>query len=333
MTATCVDTLADVEGLHLLSPEIITSLYTLDMAYASQVEAFTELASGNAWQPDKIGGGHAGDDSTVFCYAARLNRDTGPISKFGSVNPGNTEQGLPSIHAMVVLLHPDTGIPVAILDGTAITARRTAAASAVAATNLAGQAAQIAVLGSGQQGVAHVHSLHRRFPSASFTLWSPDTEQVGQAVEGLRARGITIASTATVSDTLHGADIVVTATQAVEPLFDAEVLAPDALVISIGSFESHRCEIGADTLQRSTTVVVDHAPTARAHCGPLVDLQRRNIDTAVTELGHVIIGAAPPPAPGLTTYLSVGLGVQDAAAAWSIYRRARELGLGTTVQW
>lgn len=332
MTAPCSPAPTDA-GLQLLNPEIISGIFTPQMAYDSQLEAFTELAHGNAWQPDKIGGGHPGDDSTVFCYASRLNRTTGPISKFGSVNPANPAHGLPSIHAVVVLLHPETGVPVAILDGTAITVRRTAAASAVAAVHLAHNAERIAIVGAGQQGAAHVDSLYRCFPTASFTVWSPEANQVRDLIERAAAKGISVSMSVTVADAIRDAGIVVTATQATQPLFESRSLGTQTLVISIGSFEAHRCEVGAELLHASTTIAVDHAPTAQAHCGPLIELRRRGHAPHLAELGRVICGFEPKPEPGLTTYLSVGLGVQDAAAAWSIYRHARRLDVGAAVPW
>ncbi|MCZ9338933.1 ornithine cyclodeaminase family protein, partial [Streptomyces sp. TRM76130] len=79
------------------------------------------LAREEAWQPEKILGGHADDPDTVFCYASRLDRASGPVSKFGSVNPGNAGTGRPTIHAVVAVLDPDTGAPLALMGGTTLT--------------------------------------------------------------------------------------------------------------------------------------------------------------------------------------------------------------------
>lgn len=320
-------------GLQLLGPRVVAEVFDLELAYASQVEAFTKLAEGRAWQPDKIGGGHADDQSTVFCYAARLDRESGPISKFGSVNPANLGTGLPTIHAAVVLLHPDTGVPVAVLDGTAITARRTAAASAVAVSALGRTGEHIAVLGAGQQGVAHIRALHAAFPHGKFHVWCPDVAQRNGVTDALADEGLPVAVAASARAAISGADIVIAATSATSPLFDANDLPASALVVSVGCFEEHRCEIGPDTLLRSRTVVVDHAPTALAHCGPVVETARQGRNLGVVELGAILTGQVRVPTSGLTSYLSVGLGVQDAAAAWAIYRRAADLGLGITVDW
>lgn len=76
--------------MRFLDEHDVRAVFDLDTAIASQRAAFVALARGEAWQPEKILGGHPDDPDTVFCYAARLDRTTGPVCKFGSVNPGNT---------------------------------------------------------------------------------------------------------------------------------------------------------------------------------------------------------------------------------------------------
>lgn len=339
--STAVESPPDVgtpHTLHLLGPEVVDSLFDLDLAYTTQHEAFVKLARGDSWQPDKIGGGHAADESTLFCYASRLDRRTGPVSKFGSVNPTNSAVGKPTIHATVTLLHPTTGIPVAILDGTAITARRTAAASALAARALALPGADtVAVLGAGQQALSHIRALHAVLDAATFRIWAPRAAQIDEAVLTLTGEGISVVTAETIRSALDNANIVVTATRSTEPLFEAQDLTPGSLVISVGSFEEHRREIGLDTLRRSSDIVVDHAPTAEAHSGPIVNMRSHGDLTALVELGSVLTDSArvrsSPNHSGIVTYLSVGLGVQDAAAAWAIYEKAQTLGLCTEVPW
>ncbi|RYF41178.1 MAG: ornithine cyclodeaminase family protein, partial [Comamonadaceae bacterium] len=251
--------------------------------------------------------------------------------------PTNPALGLPTIHATVTLLHPTTGVPVAILDGTAITAKRTAAASALAAKTLALPGVRtIAVLGAGQQALSHIRALHAAIDSISFQLWAPRHQQQHAAALTLTAEGITVDAVPSIRHALNEAMVVVTATRATEPLFDAEDLRPGAVVISVGSFEDHRCEIGLDTLQSSSDIVVDHTATAEAHAGPIVHMRAHGDTRELTDLGAVLTGTATvreSTPKGIVTYLSVGLGVQDAAAAWAIYDKAHALGLYTEVPW
>ena len=99
------------------------------------------------------------DDSVVFAYVSRLSRDTGAVAKFGSVNPGNAALGLPTVHAVITALDPVTGELVAVMDGTAVTTLRTAAAGAVAFDALStADSAELALIGSGTQALAHARA-------------------------------------------------------------------------------------------------------------------------------------------------------------------------------
>ncbi|HKT02618.1 MAG TPA: hypothetical protein VJT31_24070, partial [Rugosimonospora sp.] len=100
----------------------------LDAAYRSQVEAFRCLGTGEADLPDRLILDGTGGDAVSFCYAARLRPGTGAVCKFGAVAGGNAARGLPSVHAVVLALHPTTGEPVALVDGEALTDLRTSAA-------------------------------------------------------------------------------------------------------------------------------------------------------------------------------------------------------------
>src|SRR5689334_5922766 len=120
-----------------LSADDVDSLLDLDAAMAAQRAAFVGLAGGKVDLPAKIMHASRFDDSVAFGYLARVSAGTGAVAKIGSVNPGNAAEGLPTVSALVVALDPATGRPVAVLDGTAVTTIRTAAASAVAVGALA----------------------------------------------------------------------------------------------------------------------------------------------------------------------------------------------------
>ncbi|WP_416979823.1 ornithine cyclodeaminase family protein [Streptomyces sp. T028] len=316
--------------MRFLDGHDVRTLFDIDTATASQRAAFLALARGEAWQPEKIIGGHADDPDTVFCYAARLDRTSGPVCKFGSVNPGNAGRRLPTINAVVTVLDPHTGVPLAFMDGTALTTLRTAAASAVAVGALArSEAARLLVLGSGVQGRAHIEALSRNKAYAWTGMWSPRRSSLDASVGHLREQGHDVEPVDSLSDALARADVVVCATLATEPLFSAHQLSPGTTVVTVGSFERHRCEIGPDVLRASRRVVVDHEPTARHTCGPVV-AARAEADLELLELGHVLTGAATGRRgdDDIVTYISAGLGVQDAAAAWHIYQQAEAHGVG-----
>jgi alanine dehydrogenase len=318
--------------MRILDDADVRAVFDLDTAFASQRAAFLALAGGEAWQPGKILGGPDAISDTVFCYAARMAGTTGPVCKFGSVNPGNAERGLPTIHAVVTLLDPETGVPLALMDGTTLTTLRTAAASAVAVEALASKDAdRLLVLGSGVQGRAHVRALCRGGRFGHVAMWSPNPANLTATLAELRAEGYEVEAAASAGAAPASADVVVCATLATEPLFPADELAAGTTVVVVGSFEPHRHEIGPDVLAGSQRVVVDHAPTARHTCGPLIAAG----EVPVVELGHVLTGTATgrDTDDDIVTYLSAGLGVQDAAAAWSIYHQAVRQDIGRTLDW
>lgn len=319
--------------MRFLDERDVRSVFDIDTAIASQRAAFVSLARGEAWQPEKILGGHAGDPDTVFCYASRLDGTSGPVCKFGSINPQNTGTGRPTIHAVVAVLDPHTGVPLAFMDGTALTTLRTAAASAVAVEALARkEAGRLLVLGSGVQGQAHVAALRRTRPYTWTGMWSPRPSSLNASVDRLRERGFDVEAVPSLNEAIATADVVVCATLPTEPLFSARSLSPGTTVVTVGSFDRHRCEIGPDVLDASHRVVVDHEPTARQNCGPLLAASARveRAEPVVVELGHVLTGdaAGRDSDDDVVTYLSAGLGVQDAAAAWSIYQRAEAHDIG-----
>ncbi|NNN32300.1 ornithine cyclodeaminase family protein, partial [Streptomyces sp. S3(2020)] len=324
--------------MRFLDEHDVRSVFDIDTAVASQRTAFIALARGEAWQPEKILGGHADDPDTVFCYASRLDRTSGPVCKFGSVNPGNAATDRPTVNAVVVVLDPRTGVPLAFMDGTALTTLRTAAASAVAVQALARkEATRLLVLGSGVQGQAHVAALQHDRTYDRTEVWSPRRSSLDACVGRLREQGLDAEPVESLNDAIAEADIVVCATLATEPLFTADQLRPGATVVAIGSFDRHRREIGPDVLDASSHVVVDHAPTARQNCGPIVADRARagTAEPALLELGRVLTGHETVRGgdDDIVTYISAGLGVQDAAAAWSVHQRAEALGIGRSADW
>lgn len=169
-------------------------------------------------------------------------------------------------------------------------------------------------------------------PYAWTGMWSPRPSSLHASVDRLRERGFDVEAVPSLDEAIATADVVVCATLATEPLFSARSLSPGTTVVRIGSFDRHRCEIGSDVLDASHRVVVDHEPTARQNCGPLLAASARaeRAEPVVVERGHVLTGdvGGRDSDDDAVTYLSAGLGVQDAAAAWSVYQRAEAHDIG-----
>ncbi|MBO0867594.1 MAG: ornithine cyclodeaminase family protein [Micromonosporaceae bacterium] len=311
--------------MRIIDSAQVRRVLDLATAYESQVEAFRCLGSGLADLPDRIILEGTGADAVSFCYAARLRPGTGAVCKFGAVAAGNAQLGLPSVHAMVVALHPVTGVPVAIVDGEALTELRTAAASALAVDRLSiPDAATLAVVGCGVQGRAHVRALAARRRYRQIRLFDHTPGHAEAARDDLTRDDLAplpLSVAPSVAEAVAGAEVVVLCTTSSEPMLEAAWVAPGATVVSIGSFERSRCEVAPSFVAGVDQVVVDHKPIALRQAGPVVAAIAEGMDPArVADLGELVAQDRPGrDSPHQTVfYNSVGLGVQDAAAVWAI---------------
>ena len=319
-----------------LSAADVSELLTVDLAIESQRKAFRNLASGEAILPERLLLNGA-EDSVSFCYAARLDAHAGAVCKFGSVNPGNGDHGLPTISALVTVLDELTGLPVAIMDGTSVTTIRTSAASAVAVEALARPGSnRLAVIGSGVQAAAHVRAIARVLELTDVAMWSRDQLACEGLVRTLNGEyDFTVVAANYAAAAVNNADVIATCTSSIEPVLESSWVKDGATVISVGSFAPDRCEIPQDFVARAFAVVVDHAATAKEHAGPIVRALAAGTLRAddLIELGDVLIGekVARTNADQVIYYNSVGVGIQDAAAAQAVLAAARATGQGQRI--
>ncbi|MFF2429959.1 ornithine cyclodeaminase family protein [Streptomyces mirabilis] len=312
-----------------LSRDRVTELLDTDAAIASQRAAFTALGDGTAELPGKIMHPSRFDDSVVFAYLARLSADTGAVAKFGSVNPANTAAGLPTVHAVINALDPVTGQLAAVMDGTAVTTLRTAAASAVALDALAtADSAELGLLGSGTQALAHARAVARVRDLRSVGVWSPNPARRARAARRLATElGVATRAVDTAEEAVADLPMVAACTLSSTPVVRGAWLAPGCAVVSVGSFEPTRREVDTDVVRRAAAVVVDDPETAAEHAGPIVDALREGVLTRadLIPLGGVLTGRHPARThpDDIVFYNSVGLGIQDAAAAWAVIEAAR----------
>jgi ornithine cyclodeaminase/alanine dehydrogenase-like protein (mu-crystallin family) len=298
-----------------LSDDHVAALFDLDTAIASQRRVFEALGRGEAQLAGKVA--LPGPDGTMaLSYVGRLSPEHGVVSKLVSVNPGNADLGLPAIHASIMVLDL-AGRLMAVLDATTLTAVRTAAASAVAVDALSRpDSIRLAVLGAGVQAREHIRALSRVRSIETVRIWSPTPANRAKLANEVGAVAVDSPAAAVAS-----ADIVVACTMSTEPVVPTEALAPGTTVISVGSFAPERSEVD-DGLVRLARVVVDDVPTALGHAGPIMRgvaggfLRTEDIRS----LGDVLLGQAQGRAHAgeLVFYNSVGLGVQDAAAAAAV---------------
>ena len=231
--------------------------------------------------------------------------------------PGNAERGLHTHLAMILLFDPETGEPLAVMDGRLITEMRTAAASAVATRALAApDAAVLAVLGTGVQARVHVEALRLVRDFREVRIWGRTPERAAALAAELGA-----AAAPSAEEAVRGADVVVTATSAMEPVLRGAWLGPRTHVNAVGWRGPHRPGAGRGR----------HAGRlrgggfARGGAAGVRDVLLSGAEVHA-ELGEILAGTKQVP-PGMrTVFESVGMAVEDVAAARLVYDRLRARG-------
>jgi ornithine cyclodeaminase len=227
--------------------------------------------------------------------------------KLVTLAPGNPARGLPFIHGAYVLFSPGALVPEALLDGTELTAIRTAAVSALATDRLARPDARaLVVFGAGTQARAHVAAMRAIRPIETVTI-------VGRDPARARALADELGAAVAGPDAVAGADIVCTCTTSAQPLFDGAWLAPGTHVNAIGAYRPDLRELD-DAAMRRATVVVETRASALAEAGDVI--QAGLEPGALIELADVVRGTVGRPVPAaITVFKSVGLALEDLAIA------------------
>ena len=252
------------------------------------------------------------------------------VSVFGS----NTAVGLPTHLATIVLLDPMTGELLAIMDGRFITEARTAAVSAVSVKRLARpDAARLAIIGSGVQARSHLEAIGSVRQLQEVRVWSRSLDNRVAFAREMRARTkapINVAASA--KDAVTGADLIVLATASREPVIQSGWIASGAHVCAVGACRPDQREMDT-TLVRRGRLFVDSRTGALAEAGDvIIPMKEGAFDEShlAGELGDVILGrvAGRTSADEVTIFKSLGMAVEDVAAAHLAFVKAAERGLG-----
>ncbi len=225
--------------------------------------------------------------------------------------PSNAERGIPTHMATIFLVDPETGTPLAIMDGRLITEMRTAAVSAAATKLLASPDAKVlAILGSGVQARSHVEALRlvRQFEESR--VWSPTIEHAKRFAQEIGATAMSA------EEAVRGADVVVTATNSKTPVLRGAWLKPGCHVNAVGACRPDWRELDDEVM--SNVLFVDSREGAMKESGDVI-LSGAKI---YAELGEGFAGKVPSRANETTIFKSLGMAVQDIGAAMLVYRSA-----------
>jgi len=260
--------------------------------------------------------------------------------KVVSVFAGNRERGLPTINAIVVVVDPETGVPIGLLEGAAVTALRTGAVSG-AATDLMARpnATTLAVIGAGAQGItqaAAVCSVRDISEIRVYDLFAASRETFAERLAVWIPEGMPrVVVVDNARDAVSGADVICTATTATSPVFEDEWLSPGTHINGIGAYTPEMQEIPDATVARAR-VVVDAVEAALHEAGDLIQsidrgaIQREAIHI---EFGQVAAGeiAGRESDDQITFFKSVGNAIQDMIVCGAALEAAAAQGIGQTI--
>ena len=234
-------------------------------------------------------------------------------AKLVTVFPKNAARGLHTHLAAIHLFRAETGEPLAIMDGRFITAWRTAAVSALATRELSPPNARVlAILGSGVQAHTHWEALRQQRPFEEVRVWSRSPEHARRFADEIGATAMEA------EPAVRRADVIVTATNASEPIVRGEWVKPGAYVNAVGSVGLKARELD-DELMRSAAVIVESRESARHESAEIV----QSGAPIYAELGELLGGTATKPEAGITVvFKSLGIAVEDIAAARLVYQAA-----------
>lgn len=242
-------------------------------------------------------------------------------AKLVSVFGGNRGLGLETHQATIVLLDPATGELMAAMDGLHITAARTAAVSAVAVRHLAaGGGGVLGIVGSGVQAASHIEALGLVRQFDRVRCWSPARANVERLI-GEAGRAVEAAGSA--EEAVRGADVVVLATSSASPVMESGWVAEGACVVSVGACRPYQREMDPVLVARAR-LFVDSRASALTESGDVamgIAEGRFGAGHIVAELGEVVAGKAAGRG-GVAVFKSLGLAVEDLAAAHLAYRGA-----------
>lgn len=323
------------QRFRLLTEQHVASLLSMDDLIAMMETALMRFSAGEVLQPVRSVLTVGPQKAYFGLMPAYVPTPPQLGAKLVTVFGENHTRGLPSHLATILLLDPETGALIALMDGRFITEARTAAVSAVSARHLARpDASRLAIIGSGVQARSHLEALALVRPLRDVRVWSPQAasrerfvaEMSGHVAAPLRATGSAAAA-------VEGADIVVLVTSSPSPVVDDAWVAPGAHVISVGACRPTQREMDPALVARSR-LVVDSRAGALVEAGDIVQgIQEGRFDErhVAAELGQVVAGSVPgrQHADEITVFKSLGMAVEDVAAADLVYRRALETGAGT----
>ena len=311
----------------MLSQADVAALLDLDPLLDALEDGFRALSSGRIDVPGRtaVTTEHGGWLGTMPGYSP----DLGMGVKLVSVFPHNDAAGLPSHQALITLFDPANGSPVAVMDGTRITAIRTAGAAAVSVRHLARRDAKVlAIVGAGVQGQAHLEIFPRARDFSEIRVASRSFDSARR----LAALHPAARAFESYEEAVRGADVIAMCTHSSTPVVLRGSVAAGTHVTSVGYSAPHG-ELDRELAEAANLFVESRAAAFSPPPAGCMELAGMDPEKA-TEMGEVLLGTRPGRRSDgeITVYKSMGHAIEDLAAAGLVYREAKKQGLGVSVE-
>jgi alanine dehydrogenase len=311
----------------VLTQTEVRELLDLDRLVDALAEAHAALSAGEVSMPPRVAA-LVPEREALLGVMPAYSPSAGLACKLVTLFPQNRDRE--THQAAIMVFDPANGTPVALMDGTYVTSTRTAAGSALATRLLAREDARVlALIGTGVQARTHARAIPRVRPIEEIRVAGRDPEKAAALADELGPPARAVAS---YEDAIRGADVVAATTHAAEPVVRREWLDPGAHVNSVGLNPSGR-EVDAATVAEATLVVESRDSALAPPPAGAPELAGVDPARVHAELGEIVAGTRPgrTSQDELTLYKSVGVAVQDAAAAALVLSSARERGIGRKV--
>lgn len=292
-----------------LDEAAVRALLSMEELIPVMAGALADLSRGTVVQPVRVMvpvAEHQGFLGVMPAYGGALG------AKLVTFYPNN--QGIHTHHAIILLFRPETGEPIATMDGRLITEMRTAAVSAVATQRLARpEASVLAILGSGVQARSHLEALRLVRTFRDVRVWSPRNARAFAERAGVRAAG-------SAEEAVRGADVVVVATTSMTPVLQGAWLSPGTHVNAVGAPRPTWRELDDEALAKAR-IYVESREAATRESGDVIAAGR-----IFAEIGEVVAGTRPgrQSPDEITLFKSVGVAIEDVATADLVYRKAAQ---------
>lgn len=328
----------------LVSHRDVVALLPMAECIDAMTDALRTLALGGALLPLRSVVRLPDGRNAFALMPAALDRPSALGAKVITVFPGNDATPYDSHQGAVLLFDLKFGRLIAIIDASSVTAIRTAAVTAVATRVLSRpESRTLALLGAGVQAATHLEAIRLVRPIEEVRVWSRSGDRARRFVAGPAARdaeqaGVRVVACEAAREAVHEADVVCTVTSSREPVLLGEWLAPGAHVNAVGASLATARELDSAAVARAR-LYVDRRESALNEAGDFLVPKREGLigdDHIVAELGELLVDA--PRAEGrrsateITVFKSLGLAIEDLAAARRIYDRAVSTGAGTWVE-